>query len=188
MGSCDAGMFDVKEEKCSVRIGDGKMLTGTKVGKKRVTVVQKDGTMTDIVLSSFEHVPGPWVNLFSLLLPLTTGWLISNVGPVLAPKKDDTAISFDGIFATKDGFLGGVDMIAKEEIANLCLQSKLMTSTFCTNCLVIVHKKQLQTLPNVVTCKSNPGLHWSLVPCAKLPMLCKLTQSWHGLSTSHRKD
>jgi len=50
MGSCDAGMFDIKEEKCSVRIGDGKILTSTKVGKKRVTVVQKDGTMTDIVL------------------------------------------------------------------------------------------------------------------------------------------
>jgi len=123
MGSCDAGMFDIKEEQCSVRIGDGKMLTSRKNGKKRVTVVQKDGTMTDIVLSPFKHVPGLWVNLFALLLPLTTGWLISNVGPVLTLKKDDTAITFDRIFATKDGFLGGVDMIAKEEIANLCLQS-----------------------------------------------------------------
>jgi len=93
MGSCDAGMFDIKEEQCSVRIGDGKILTSTKVGKKRVTVVQKDGTMTDIVLSPFKHVPGLWVNLFALLLPLATGWLISNVGPVLTLKKDDTAIS-----------------------------------------------------------------------------------------------
>ena len=55
---------------------------------------------------------------------MTTGWFISNVGPVLTLKKDDTSITFDRIFATKDGFLGGVDMIAKEEIANLCLQSK----------------------------------------------------------------
>jgi len=116
-------MFDVKEEKCYVRIGDGKILTSTKVGKKRVTVVQKDGTMADIVLSPFKHVPGLWVNLFALLLPLNTGWLISNVGPVLTLKKDDTAITFDRIFATKDDFLGGFEMIAKEEIANLCLQS-----------------------------------------------------------------
>jgi len=123
VGSCDDGMFDIKEEKCSVRIGNGKILTSTKVGKKRVTVVQKDGTMTDIVLSPFKHVRGLWVNLFALLLPLTTGWLISNVGPVLTLKKDDTAITFDRIFATKDGVLGGVDMIAKEELANLCLQA-----------------------------------------------------------------
>jgi len=101
VGSCDDGMFDIKEEKCSVRIGNGKILTSTKVGKKRVTVVQKDGTMTDIVLSPFKHVRGLWVNLFALLLPLTTGWLISNVGPVLTLKKDDTAITFDRIFATK---------------------------------------------------------------------------------------
>ena len=69
MGSCDSGMFDTKEEKCSVRIGDGKILTSTKVGKKRVTVVQKDDTMTDIVLSPYKHVPGLWVNVFALLLP-----------------------------------------------------------------------------------------------------------------------
>jgi len=60
-------MFDVKEEKCSVRIGDGKMLTSTKVGKRRVTVVQKDGTMTDIVLSPFKHVSGLWVNSFAVV-------------------------------------------------------------------------------------------------------------------------
>jgi len=79
--------------------------------------------MTGIVLSPFKHVPGVRVNLLVLLLPLTTGWLISNVGPVLTLKKDDTAITFDRIFATKDGVLGGVDMIAKEELANLCLQA-----------------------------------------------------------------
>jgi len=99
------------------------MLTSTEVGKKRVTVEQKDGTMTDIVLSPFKHVPVLWVNLFALLLPLTTGWLISNMGLVLTLKKDDTSNTFDRIFATKDGFLGGVDMMAKEELANLCLQS-----------------------------------------------------------------
>jgi len=123
MGGCDAGMFDVKEEKCSIQTGYGKMLTSTKVGKKRVTVVQNDGTMIDIFLSPFKHVPGLWVNLFSLLLPLTSRWLISNVGSVITLKKGDTSITFVRIFATKDGFLGGVDMIAKEEIANLCLQS-----------------------------------------------------------------
>jgi len=63
------------------------------------------------------------VNLFALLLPLSTGWFISNVGPVLTLKKGNTSITFDWIFATKDGFLAGVDMTPKEEIAELCLQS-----------------------------------------------------------------
>jgi len=38
MGSCDSGMFDIKEEKFPVQIGYGKILTSTKVGKKQVTV------------------------------------------------------------------------------------------------------------------------------------------------------
>jgi len=73
-------MFDTKEEKCSAQIGDGKMLTSTNVGKKQVAVVQKDDTMTDIVLPLCKHVPGLWVNLFALILPLSTGWFIPRNG------------------------------------------------------------------------------------------------------------
>jgi len=94
------------------------------------------------------------VNSFALLLPLTTGWLISNVGPVLTLKKDDTSITFDRIFATKDGFLGGVDMIAKEELANLCLHSnRAHDIIFYTNCSATVHRIPLPTHPSITTCK-----------------------------------
>ena len=175
MGGCDAGMFDVKEEKCSVRIGDGKMLTSTKVGKKRVTVVQKDGTMTDIVLSPFKHVPGLWVNLFALLLPLTTGWLISNAGPVLTLKNGATSISFDRIFKTKDGYLGGVDMIPKEEIANLCLQSNKAHD------INFLHKLFGHCAQDTISSTAN---HYNLLlktrtplepcPCANWLILCTL--------------
>ena len=172
MGSCDAGMFDVKEEKCSVHIGGGKILTSTKVGKKRVTVVQKDGTMTDIVLSPFKHVPGLWVNLFALLLPLTIGWLISNVGPVLTLKKDDTAITFDRIFATKDGFLGGVDMIAKEEIANLCLQSNRAHD------INFLHKLFGHCVQDTI---ANTAKHYNLQVKARTPLepcpMCKIANA-----------
>ena len=124
MGGSDAGMFDVKEETCSVKIGDGKTLTSTKVGSKKVTVVQQDGSMLDIVLKPYKYVPGLWCSLFALLVPLYHGWQISNKGPVLTIRKGVTSITFDRIFKTQDGFLGGVDMMPREdEQANISLQA-----------------------------------------------------------------
>jgi len=172
MGSCDSGMFDIKEEKCFVRIGDGKILTSTKVGKKRVTVVQKDGTMTDIDLSPFKHVPGLWVNLFALLSPLTTGWLIPNVGPALTLKKGETFITFDRIFATKDGFLGGVDMIAKDELANLCLQSNRAHD------INFLHKLFGHCAQDTI---ANTAKHYNLQVKARTPLepcpMCKIANA-----------
>ena len=123
MGGCEDGMFDTREEQCSVRIGDGKLMTSTKIGKKRVTVVQANGTQTEVVLDNYKFVPGLWVNLFALLIPLAQGWLISNKGSLLTIKKGTTSISFDRIFKTKDGLLAGVDMIPRGESANLTLQT-----------------------------------------------------------------
>jgi len=70
------------------------------------------GNRKHVLLGEANFIPaavtGLWVNLFALISPLTARWLISNLGPMLTLKKDDISIAFDRIFATKDGFLGGV--------------------------------------------------------------------------------
>jgi hypothetical protein len=48
MTNNDNGMFDCKKIKSSIKVGDGKSIKAMKIGKKRVTVIQKDGTLTPL--------------------------------------------------------------------------------------------------------------------------------------------
>lgn len=66
MTCSDEGMFDCRQIQSSVKIGNGKTLSATKIGKKRMTVVQKDGTTTDVVLTDCKYVPELFTNLFSI--------------------------------------------------------------------------------------------------------------------------
>ena len=46
----------------------------TKIGKRRVTAIQADGTSLDLILEDYKYVPDLWVNLFSLTKALAKGW------------------------------------------------------------------------------------------------------------------
>ena len=113
MGNDDSGMFDVEVISSSIKIGDGKTLTATKIGKKRLTVVQEDGTTTDIILEDYKYVPDLWVNLFSIPKSLGKGWNIGNKGVRIFLTKGDTKITFDREFATHKGLVLGVEMLPR---------------------------------------------------------------------------
>jgi hypothetical protein len=66
MTNNDDGMFDCKKINSTIRVGDGKSIKATKIGKKRVAVIQKDGTLHPLVLHDCKFVPDLWVNLFSI--------------------------------------------------------------------------------------------------------------------------
>ena len=83
MGNSDVGMTNVREVNSPVQIGNGKTLRATKIGDKHMTVLSKDGTMTDIVLKDYKYVPDLWVNLFAVTKCLRNGWKISNDGVTL---------------------------------------------------------------------------------------------------------
>jgi hypothetical protein len=51
------GLTECRKIQSSVRIGNGHMLIATKIGKKHVTVVQRDGTITDLVLTNCKYMP-----------------------------------------------------------------------------------------------------------------------------------
>jgi hypothetical protein len=76
----DEGMFNCGVIKYSVKIGNGKELSATKIGDKRMTVVQKYETTSDILLKDCKYVPQLYTNLFSISKDLQKGWTISNHG------------------------------------------------------------------------------------------------------------
>jgi hypothetical protein len=66
MGFSNEGMIDVEIINSPVRIGNGKALTATKIGKRHITIIQKDGSTQVAILSKYKCVPELWVNLFSI--------------------------------------------------------------------------------------------------------------------------
>ena len=117
MGHCDAGMFDFQEKTCGIKVGDGNVHAVTKIGKKSGILVQADGTQTNVVLENYKHVPGLWVNLFSVTQALTSGWNLKSDGQIIMLVKGQDTINYDRILKTGDGFVCGVDIIPQIEAA-----------------------------------------------------------------------
>jgi hypothetical protein len=107
----DEGMFDVEMISSPVKIGNGKALTVTKLGKMRQTIFQKNGDTVDVTLTDVKFVPELWVNLFSVGKGLQNGFNIGNKGLHLFLTKGKTTILFDKMMKTNKGFILGVDMM-----------------------------------------------------------------------------
>jgi hypothetical protein len=76
----ETGMFDCQEIKSQIKIGNSHTMTANKIGKKRVNIVNPDGTVMDFLLEECKIIPDLWVNLFSLTKSMRKGWQISNKG------------------------------------------------------------------------------------------------------------
>jgi hypothetical protein len=70
MTCSDKGMFNCRIIKSSVKVGNGKELPATKIGDKRMTVVQKVGSATDVLLKDCKYVPQLFPNIFSIMKAL----------------------------------------------------------------------------------------------------------------------
>jgi hypothetical protein len=70
----EEGMYDCKEVRVLITIGNGKSMVATKIGKKKEMMVLADGRTAEITLDSCKLVPNLWVNLFSLTQSLRKGW------------------------------------------------------------------------------------------------------------------
>ncbi len=122
MGFSDEGMTDVELINSPVRIGNGKALTATKIGKRRITIIQKDGSSQDAILEEYKCVPELWVNLFSISKSLQNGWNISNKGVEIKLSKGQANIVFDRIIKTSKGLVVGVEIVPRTDaMANVML-------------------------------------------------------------------
>jgi hypothetical protein len=103
MGFSDEGMTDVELINSPVRIENGKALTATKIGKQRITIIQKDGSSQDTILEEYKCVPKLWVNLLSISKSLQNGWNISHKRVEIKLLKGQANIVFDRIIKTSKG-------------------------------------------------------------------------------------
>ena len=100
-----------------VTIGDGKVMTATKMGMLRLIVEQKDGKKSEVVLKNVNYVPGLWSNLFSITATIKQGCKVSSKGLELKIKKEKFELIFDRIKHTENGFLMGVKMVPSYRVA-----------------------------------------------------------------------
>jgi hypothetical protein len=89
------------------------MLMATKIGKKHVTVVQRDGTITELVLTNCKYVPKLSTNLFSITAAIKHGWNISNQGQEIRLTKSSMMIAFDHLLKTEHGQIPAIAMVPR---------------------------------------------------------------------------
>jgi hypothetical protein len=130
----DKGMFDVKVISSPVKIGNGKALKATKLGKNETNDHPKEWRQWVSLLTDVEFVvPGLYVNLFSIGKGLQNGFNIGNKGLHLFLTKGNTAILFDTMMKTNKDFILGVNMmpttfdILTAYASSLCFQPSTMT-------------------------------------------------------------
>jgi len=61
------GLYDIKTICKPVKIGDGKLVYATKIGRLKVSYKTYDGEKKESVLENVQYIPGFWINLFSLM-------------------------------------------------------------------------------------------------------------------------
>ena len=156
MGNSDVGMTDVREIDSPVQIGNGKTLRATKIGRKHMTVLSKDGTTTNIVLEDYKYVPDLWVNLFAVTKCLRNGWKISNDGVTLYLRKGQSEVKFDKAIKTHKGLIIGADMMARvPDVANVASAPFASGKTINVN---VMHRALGH--PSEDTTRQNGSILW----------------------------
>ena len=110
MGPTDAGMFSARPGTGTVKVGNGDNCPVRKIGKKKSTVVQSDGSKLDVVLQEYKQVPDLWVHLFSITKAVSDGWKLSNEGQMMVLTKGKNKIVFDRIIKSGSGHLCAVEI------------------------------------------------------------------------------
>ena len=124
MTNNEDGMYDCKIINSNIKVGNGKNIKATKIGEKCVTVFQKDGTMTTIILHECKYVPDLWINLFSITKSLQHQWSLSSEGVNIVLTKGQSKIKFDHIMKTENGFVEYVKMSSACDLGNAAIQTK----------------------------------------------------------------
>ena len=69
----DSGLEEWKTINTSIKIGDGKLLKATKIGKMKLVIKPLNEKDPIVVLSDVQYVPDLTVNLFSITKALDIG-------------------------------------------------------------------------------------------------------------------
>jgi hypothetical protein len=105
-----ASMFDCRRIQIYLKISNGKHLYSSMIGKKKVSIVQANGSRMDLILHDCMYIPDMCINLFSITKALSEGWNISNDGLQMVLSRSDHNIKFDRILNTAHGYVCCINM------------------------------------------------------------------------------
>ena len=110
------GMFDCRPIQVYLKISNGKHLFASRIGNKKVSIVQENGSTLDLILHDCMYIPELCINLFSITKALSEGWKISNHGLQIVLSQSDQNIKFDQILKTAHGYVCGVTILPRRAI------------------------------------------------------------------------
>jgi len=122
----DTGLYDICTVKEPVRIGNGKTVYATKIGKLNISIAFKDGSHVPFMLNNVQYIPGFWVKLFSLTVAIAKGCTISNKGHMIVVQKNDLMLEFNPEIKTPNGFVCGIMMTIEMPTGDLSYVSATM--------------------------------------------------------------
>jgi hypothetical protein len=70
----DKGLFDVKDIKKKITVGNGESINSKTAGSLKCHAVQLDGSSADFILKDVKYVPESWANLFRISKALKNGF------------------------------------------------------------------------------------------------------------------
>ena len=138
----DTGMYNCKMINEEIKVGSGKAIVATKVGKLKVRIAQTNGQVAVVTLSNVKYVPGLWCNLFSLTAALDKGFNLGNQGRIITLSKGGAMIGFDRVFPTNTGFIMAVEMTPVEMNGGFAVleQGRISISIHFMKCMDILEK------------------------------------------------
>ena len=120
----EKGMFEVKNIKDEITIGNGKPMIATKIRNLKVNIMQKDSSSREVTLTGVKYVPKLFCKLFSITKALEKGLKIGNDGKRIHLKMNNFKMTFDWVFKTVTSYILGIKMMQQaREITQLSLDS-----------------------------------------------------------------
>jgi hypothetical protein len=93
-----------------ITVGNGNVMTATKMGKLRCEILQKNGERLIVTLEDMKFVSDLWINLFRIGKALKNGF--NHEGETIKLMKGKTVILFDRCLKSKNGFVPAIKMKA----------------------------------------------------------------------------
>jgi hypothetical protein len=106
------GMYNIKNIKERITIGNGQYIKALKIGKKKQGMIKlDDGTVMKVVVNNVKYVlEFARYNLFSITQAISSGWMLGNEGKTILLKNRSLVLKFNKMLKTKSGHVAGAEI------------------------------------------------------------------------------
>jgi hypothetical protein len=94
-----------------ITVGNGKIMTATKIGSLKCRVIQLDGSKLDITFHEDKFVPKLWLSLFIVNKDLKNVYHLSNQSLSIFLLKGSVLVTFDRVMRTTNGSVSGIKLL-----------------------------------------------------------------------------